>query len=517
MTVTELLLARADDPRPGLRFEDETQTWAEHVRECLGLAARLTELGTPPHVGILADNGPRFSALLGACAFSGAVLVGLNPTRRGEALARDVRVSDCQLVLTEEKYAPLLAGLDVPVSSLDSLEPADVAFDPVPAKPDDLLMLIFTSGTSGEPKAVRVTHEKIAFPGKMLADRFGLSSSDTVYVSMPMFHSNAIMAGWAVGLAAGGTIALRRKFSASGFLPDVRKFGATYANYVGKPLSYVVATPEHPDDADNPLRIVYGNEGAEADLAEFGRRFGCHVVDAFGSTEGGIGFARTPDSPPGSLGKPTAEVAILHPETGKPCPPAEFDADGRLANGSEAVGELVNTAGAGAFAGYYKNPEADAERLRGGQYHTGDLAYADAEGFFYFAGRLGDWLRVDGENLGTAPIERVLLRHPAVSEAAVYPVPDPVTGDQVMAALVLAAPLTPVELGEFLAAQPDLGPKQLPRFVRIVNELEKTSTYKIVKRKLSAEGTHCSDPVLMLTKGKNSYQPVPPRTGSPLA
>ncbi|HVV10252.1 long-chain-fatty-acid--CoA ligase [Amycolatopsis sp.] len=509
MTVTELLLARAADPRPGLLFENETRTWAEHVQECADLAAllpRLLRTDAPPHIGVLADNQPRFSALLGACAFSGSVLVGLNPTRRGEALARDVRASDCQLVLTEPKYAPLLAGLDVPVSSLDDLAPEHAPLAPVAAGPEDLMMLIFTSGTSGEPKAVRVTHEKITVPGEMLADRFGLSGSDTVYVAMPMFHSNAIMAGWAVGLAAGATIALRRKFSASGFLPDVRKFGATYANYVGKPLSYVVATPPRPDDADNPLRLVYGNEGAEADLAEFGRRFGCHVVDAFGSTEGGIGFARTPDSPPGSLGKPAAEVAILHPGTGKPCPPAKFDADGQLINANEAVGELVNTAGAGAFAGYYRSPEADAERLRGGQYHTGDLAYADADGFYYFAGRLGDWLRVDGENLGTAPIERVLVRHPAVAEAAVYPIPDPVTGDQVMAALVLRSPVEPVELGEFLAAQPDLGPKQVPQYVRIVNELEKTSTYKIVKRRLSAEGTHCSDPVWMRTKGKTSYE-----------
>jgi len=133
------------------------------------------------------------------------------------------------------------ASLELPSLELPSLElPADAPLDPVPAAADDLLMLIFTSGTSGEPKAVRCTHGKIALPGRMLADRFGLGAADTVYVSMPMFHSNAIMAGWAVGLAAGAAIALRRRFSASAFLADVRAFGATYANYVGKPLSYVL-------------------------------------------------------------------------------------------------------------------------------------------------------------------------------------------------------------------------------------------------------------------------------------
>ncbi|MEV6627612.1 long-chain-fatty-acid--CoA ligase [Amycolatopsis sp. NPDC051106] len=508
-TVTELLLARAGDERPGLLFEDETYSWAEHVRASARRAADLRatlDRDKPPHVGILADNVPAFSVLLGACAFAGAVLVGLNPTRRGAALTRDVRLADCQFVLAEEKYQPLLEGLDlggIPVRDLESWPSANTPLDPVPASPDDLLMLIFTSGTSGDPKAVRCTHGKIAFPGAMLAQRFGLSTADTVYVTMPMFHSNAIMAGWAVGLAAGAGIALRRRFSASGFLPDVRKFGATYANYVGKPLSYVVATPPRPDDADNPLRLVYGNEGASADLAAFGERFGCRVVDAFGSTEGGVGFARTDDTPPGSLGRPTEDVAILHPHTGRPCPPAEFAADGRLVNAGEAVGELVNTTGAGWFAGYYRDPEADAQRLRDGRFHTGDLAYADAAGFCYFAGRLGDWLRVDGENLGTAPIERILLRHPAITDTAVYAVPDPVTGDRVMAAVVTdGTPLDPAEFGRFLAGQPDLGPKQVPEYVRTVRELPRTSTFKVVKRRLAAEGPNCPD-VLRRSSGQD--------------
>ena len=141
--------------------------------------------------------------------------------------------------------------------------------------PDDLMMLIFTSGTSGDPKAVNVTQAKVAYPGQFLSERFGLGPADVAYLSMPMFHSNAIMAGWGPALAAGATIALARRFSASGFLPDVRRHGATYANYVGKPLTYIMATPEQPDDADNPLRLVFGNEANDRDIAGFGRRFGC--------------------------------------------------------------------------------------------------------------------------------------------------------------------------------------------------------------------------------------------------
>ncbi|MEV0703145.1 long-chain-fatty-acid--CoA ligase [Saccharopolyspora sp. NPDC050389] len=506
-TVTELLLARADDDGCGLRFEDRAWSWSSKVHICAQYASLLESLRRPGpfHVGVLLGNVPEFAFLLGGAALSGAVIVGLNPTRRGAALARDVRLADCQLIVTDSAHAELLDGLDLGAAKLLVVdepswqallaEHAGSEVDPVPATPDDLLVLVFTSGTGGEPKAVRCTHGKIAAPGRMLADRFDLTGDDVAYVSMPLFHSNALMAGWAVGLAAGAGIALRRRFSASGFLPDVRRFGATYANYVGKPLSHILATPERPDDTENPLRVVYGNEGNERDLARFAERFGCRVVDGFGSTEGGIAVARTPDTPTGALGRLPDGVAVLHPDTGKPCSQAEFSADGRLLNPGEAIGELVNTAGSGWFAGYYNAPEADAERMRDGMYWSGDLAYLDADGFCHFAGRSADWLRVDGENLGTAPIERILLRHNEITEAAVYGIPDPRVGDQVMAALVATPEFDPATLGDFLAAQPDLGPKQWPRYVRLAAELPRTATFKVVKRQLAAEGRETPDPI----------------------
>ncbi len=149
----------------------------------------------------------------------------------------------------------------------------------------------------------------------------------------------------------------------------------------------MLATPARADDADNPLRVAFGIEGAPDDLARFAERFGCQVIDGFGSTEGGVAVTRTPDTPPGALGRLANGVAVRDPETGQPCPPARFGPGGELLNPGEAVGELVNTNGAGQFARYYNDPDADSSRMRHGMYWSGDLGYADSSGFCWFAGR----------------------------------------------------------------------------------------------------------------------------------
>ncbi|WP_407688103.1 long-chain-fatty-acid--CoA ligase FadD17 [Mycobacterium sp. HUMS_1102779] len=497
LTVTDLLVPLADIDDRGVYFEDSFTSWRDHLRHGAAIAAALRERldpARPPHVGVLLENTPFFSAMLAAAGMSGIVPVGLNPVRRGEALARDIDRADCQLVLADANSAAALE--DIEHVDVDSAEWADEVAAHADAEPGfrsasatDLFMLIFTSGTSGEPKAVKCSHGKVAVAGVTMTQRFALGRDDVCYVSMPLFHSNALLVGWSVAAACRGSMALRRKFSASNFLPDVRRYGATYANYVGKPLSYVLATPERPDDADNPLRAVYGNEGVPADIERFARRFGCAVQDGFGSTEGGVAIARTPDTPAGALGPLTEGLQIVDPDTGEPCPVG-------------VVGELVNTAGPGRFEGYYNDDDAEAARMAGGVYHSGDLAYRDDAGYAYFAGRLGDWMRVDGENLGAAPIERVLLRYPGAAEVAVYGVPDAIVGDQVMAALVMrpGAAFDPEKFRAFLAEQPDLGPKQWPSYVRVSTELPRTVTFKVLKRQLTAEGVDCGDPVWRISR-----------------
>jgi fatty-acyl-CoA synthase len=264
----------------------------------------------------------------------------------------------------------------------------------------------------------------------------------------------------------------------------------TYMNYVGKPLAYILATPEKPDDRDNPLRVALGNEASDRDIEEFGRRFDCVVWDGFGSTEYAVIIIREDGCPPGSLGKGYPGVAIYDPDTLQECEVAEFDENGNLLNKEAAVGELVNTTGGGLFRGYYNDPGSTDQRLRHGMYWSGDLAYRDADGWIYYAGRTADWMRVDGENLTTAPIERILTRLPEINRVAVYPVPDENVGDQIMAAMVLheGGELTPKAFEGFLRAQPDLSPKAWPRCVWIADDLPTTATNKILKRELVAKG-----------------------------
>jgi len=501
-TVQALLRRRLTDSGLAVKYGDLQWTWSKYLADAGAQAAALlaaADHDRPMHVGSLLGNTPDMLTQMAAAGLGGYVLCGLNTTRRGEALAADIVRADCQIVVTDAEHRALLDGLNLPgirIIDTSTSQWAALVADAgelVPHREVEMMdpfMMIFTSGTSGNPKAVRVAHLMPAFAGLNLAERFALTERDTCYVSMPLFHSNAVVAGWAPAVVSGASI-VPAKFSASNFLSDVRRYQVTYMNYVGKPLAYILATPRREDDADNTLRVAFGNEANEKDIDEFARRFGVQVEDGFGSTENAVMVIREPGTPRGSIGKGAVGVAVYNSETVTECDVARFDEHGALINADDAVGELVNTTGSGLFTGYYNDPQANAERMRHGMYWSGDLAYKDSEGWIYLAGRTADWMRVDGENLAAAPIERILLRHKAINRVAVYAVADERVGDQIMAAVVLhqGHSFDPRSLESFLDAQPDLSPKARPRYVRIATDLPSTATHKVLKRQLIAQGT----------------------------
>ncbi|WP_329050722.1 long-chain-fatty-acid--CoA ligase [Streptomyces violaceus] len=527
-TVAELVAGGWGDHRPGLWYEDRVLTHHEVAAGAAARAALLSDLlppGAEPHIGALLDNTPEFPLWLGAAALAGAAVAGVNPTRRGAELARDILHTECRVLVTERAHLPLVRDLDLPGVRLlvtDTADHADLLAPYRDAEPDDSratpadrFLLYFTSGSTGAPKAALCSQGRLAAAGRSLAGQFSLGPDDVHYVCMPMFHGNAVIADWAPALVTGAAVALRRRFSASRFLPDVRRYGATYFTYVGRAIQYVLATAPHPGDRDNPLRLGFGTEAGAVDAAAFERRFGVRLVEGYGSSEGGAAVQWSPGTPAGAVGRAAPGLVVLNPETGRECPPARFDAAGRLLNGDEAIGELVNQ-GPSPFEGYWRNPAAEAERRKwgstrsgeagsgGGWYWTGDLFCRDADGYLHFAGRTDDRLRVDGENLAAAMIENILARYEGAAAVCVYAVPDPVTGDQVMA--TIAGTFDPLSFAEFLLAQPDLGTKMAPRFVRVTDRMPVTATNKIHRAALRGEGFHCTDPVWWKPPGKGTYR-----------
>jgi fatty-acyl-CoA synthase len=497
-----LLRRNGTDPefrdRPAVRFEDRVWTHGDYYAESLRWAALFDArlpAGRPKHVGLLLDNTPDYLFAFGGAALSGATIVGLNHTRRGEHLRRDIEHTHVELLVYEDRHAELLEPvrpeLDLPDGNVlvagDALPESatDAGLEP---DPDSMWALIFTSGTSDAPKAVICTQRRIMVTGNRMSILLEVGPSDVGYICMPLFHSNAVMVGWAPSIVKGASVGLARRFTASGWLHDVRHYGATYFNYTGKPLSYILATAERPDDADNPLRVAYGNEGSPQVVETFARRFDVQVIDAFGATEGGVAVTRVDNPPAGALGLAGPSVKVVD-DDGNELPHAKFDAAGGLVNADECVGEIVNTAGVGPFEGYYNNDEANSRATRGGWYWSGDLGYLDDDGYLYFAGRNADWIRVDGENFPAGPIETAVSRHPDVLFAAVYGVPDEQAGDQVMATVVMrdGARFDASAFAGWLDQQADIGPKWRPRYVRVTDAMPVTPTNKILKRTLVHE------------------------------
>ena len=508
--------------RPALRFGDRQWTHRELLAESERFAAlyraRLDQ-GRPPHVGLLLDNTPDYVFAFCGAGLAGAAVAGLNYTRRGEHLGHDISHTDVQFVITEPRHVEQLraatervalpggilvsdrfADRDEPLAAGESLEHALQAAwadhhaerqgrtalaDPAV---DALWALLFTSGTSAAPKAVRCTQRRLLTTGNRMAMMLELGPDDVGYASMPLFHTNSLMSGLAPALVSRASLSVARRFSASQFLPDVRHYGATWFNYTGKLLTYLLATPARPDDADNPLRVAFGNEGSPQVVEAAATRFGVRIIDVFGSTEGAIALDRTGNRPRGSIGRLRQGIMVVD-EEGNEVPRAEFNSEGRLVNADRCVGEMVNTLGVGPFEGYYRNEEAMRRTTRQGWYWSGDLGYVDDDGWVYFAGRTSDWLRVDGENFTAAPIEAIVGRHPDVMLVSAYGVPAPDSGDQVMVALVFrdGVAFDAASFAAWLDAQADLSPKWQPRFVRVCEALPVTPTNKILTRTLAHE------------------------------
>jgi len=329
---------------------------------------------------------------------------------------------------------------------------------------------------------------------------------------MPLFHSNALFVGVQPSFQVGGSMALRERFSASRFLPDVLAHGVTFWNYVGEPVHYVLAALEKEfgseerilaevaGNPDNRMKFAVGNGASPPDIDRFTRWFGLEeMYELYGSTEAAISTFRRKGDPRGSVGEVTDEQVKILAENGKECPPAELDTSGVLLNYAEAVGEITRVAAdTSLFQGYFENEDANAQKYRDGVYHSGDLGHIlvrDGKRFLFFDGRTDDWIRKDGENFSAAQVGRLLQEHPYVALAAAYGVPCVVSDELVMVALKLreGVEFDPQGFFRFCDTQVEQGGmdrKWFPDFVRLVEDFEFTQTQKVLVRNLKREHFH---------------------------
>jgi fatty-acyl-CoA synthase len=544
LTLGAQLEARAAHPdvadRIALREGDRAWSYShfrnEAVRTAHFLLERLAPIddGRPGHVAMLLDNHLELLSLYAGCAYAGLTLFGVNTGLRGDTLAGVVNQSRARVLVVDERLLPEVEAIasrlefvsdanllvvrtgaesvgardwdDVLTAQVGkpdrSLEPPAVEVDP-----SSNLMVIYTSGTTGLPKGINNNHLKLLLIGATVAGRLGLSADDVGYACMPLFHSNAMFLGFQPAFQVCGTLALRDRFSASAFFPDLLRYGVTYWNYVGEPLHYILAAieREHGRDEervqreitnhpDNRLRYALGNGAAPPDIDRFMRWLGLEdMFELYGSTEAAISTFRRKGDPRGSVGEVTDPQVQILDDQGRPCPPAQLDADGKITNYAEAVGEICRVAeDTGLFQGYHGNPDADANKYRDGVYHSGDLGHIlerDGVRYLFFDGRTDDWIRKDGENFSAAQVARLLMEHPDVELAAAYGVPCAVSDELVMVAVKMRDgvefdPQVLFDYCEGAIAHGGMDRKWFPDFVRLVDEFEYTQTQKILVRHL---------------------------------
>lgn len=541
-------LAREQAERWGdkefLRFERETVTFAQYNAVVNRWAAVLRQAGVLPHepVAIMMENSPAFLFAQGAAAKRGAIAALINTHLRGLPLEHVLRASGARHVFADEASLPALVelpgaaaftiwSLGDPASLPPHVEPLERALAAAdsgePALPDvrgrDAFLYIYTSGTTGLPKAAIVRHSRFMMAGLGLSALLRLGRDDVIYAPLPLYHGESNFVGFSVAARLGAVFASRRKFSASAFLDDVRRHGATAFVYVGELCRYLLHQPETPRDRDHALRLAVG-AGLRGDLWEpFRRRFGiARIVEMYGATEGNISLINL-EGRVGSVGR-------AHPFQHHNLKLVRYDVEqgdlvrrpsGRLIECEVGeVGELLGRISRRNMMPYdgYTDREATEKKVvrnafvKGDAwFRSGDLLRRDQDYFYYFVDRVGDTFRWKGENVSTQEVAIVLDRTPGVSESNVYGVTIPGHEGRVgMAAIVLMAG-QPFDGGALYRVACELPTYARPLFVRLVPEMDVTGTLKQRKTELQREGydPHAiSDPLYVRDDDAQAYVPL---------
>ena len=494
-----------DGPRvtfvPGDR-PDEVAGWATVAARAVALAGRLAALGVRPgeRVALFGLNSVDYVVAMAGVARLGAVCVPLNALLTAPEIGWQLDDAGVAALIGEAGAAGRLdeaatrAGFSGPrlafggaVPGWLALEDADVPGGdapsaggalPPPPGADDVFEILYTSGTTGHPKGVMLSHRSMVSEAGNAATHWGAGSDDVFLAVLPLFHVNAQLVTLLPALVTGARLVVARAFSARGWIDVVRRHGVTISSIVGTQVRMIMATPERPDDADTALRCVpYGLDVPLSMWTAFERRFGAPLCNIYGLTEAVAVVTAAPvhgDRRIPSVGRPGPGRTV-----------GIFDDDGReLPPG--AVGEIRvrGERGRSLMIGYHGRPEETEAAFCNDWLRTGDLGRLDDDGYLFFVDRAKDMVKRAGENVSASEVERVVGEFPGVAEAAVVGRPDPVR-DEAVVAFVVAAPgerLGTAALDEHCRAR--LARFKVPEEYRIVDVLPKTSIGKVEKKTL---------------------------------
>ena len=498
-TLASLLDSRAGraPDRECLVFEQRAVTYAE-LRERVGRAAVVLQqrgVRTGDRVGVMSTNHPSTVVLLLALARIGAVMVPVNPDYKAAEAGYVLNHAQVSGVLCSPEALPVVREAVAALSSAPWLllnragsEPLPVfdaeldavrdAAPPAAQSPDAPCVFIYTSGTTGFPKGVMHGQRALILAGEGFVARMHLQPDDRLLCILPMFHINALFYSLAGALAAGATLVLVPRFSASSFWRDAARTRATEANTIAAVSNILLRRPRSEFVAGHSLRKIYGAPFTAETYDVFQREFGVPtLIEGYGMSEIPGALNNPFDGPHqiGSMGLPS-----VHPDPAVQLARLKVvDDDGReLPDG--AVGELVVQTPL-VMQGYYRDPEQTRAAFRDGWFLTGDLARREPDGYFWFIARKKDIIRKRGENISGAELDRVVESHPQVLQAAAIPVPDALGEDEILIAVVPkpGASVTPQDVADWCRTH--LAAIKVPRYVVIVPSLPLTPTHRVAK------------------------------------
>ncbi len=533
--------------RPVIHYLDRTMTYQQLNAQANQIAHYLLDRGLKRGdvCALLMENRPEFVACLMAISKVGACAALLNTAQAGKVLTYSINLVEPSMLIIGSELADVLLeirddltvdkGLTFAVADSDTLVDPGITPDnftnlmaecqKMPRNNlaatqeitrEDHYVYLYTSGTTGMPKAAITDHNRIASMYHLVNVIMQLKPDDIFYVTLPLFHATGLLACWTATISSGASMVIRRKFSASEFWDDINKYQATCFGYVGELCRYLLNQPPKPTDGKNSLTKMFGNGFRPGLWKEFKNRFNVkYIIEGYGSSEGNVGFMNlfNLDNTVG-IGKAT----LVRYDKDKD--EIARDAEGHLILVDKGepgllLGEITED---NPFVGYTQKDKTESAIIRNAfkpgdaWFNTGDLIKNIGCMHHQFVDRLGDTFRWKGENVSTTEVERIISNHPDIAHCAVYGVEIPNSNGK--AGMVT---ITPIE-GRKLACESlyqyiddQLPPYAVPVFVRIKTKLDTTDSFKYKKNDLKKEGyqqENTSDPIYVSLPRSKAYEPL---------